>query len=259
MRIPIDTINNFWRSRTPVRVGHVDELRLGQHLDPPRSTPGRRVTAALHEQRRPERYVRLAPGVLVIHERVPYRVVEVREISFDLWPEADVERWKAHVQRWLRDTTDRLASESATWPDRPVVIVLRPDAGGEELHLRAPASYRWDVLPEHYATCRACGQLPPCRDEEIEAQVAAENAEQLRRMAIAPGACMGCGEAIGGRQQAVAFPAPNLWRLDLPGSTARFHAREGCAAWVDRYRRDWESAGKPGFVSAAQQLARGEG
>lgn len=51
------------------------------------------------------------------------------------------------------------------WPDRPFEFECR----WEDLKGDAPAqmtdasaNFVWDVLPEHYAVCRLCGELPPC-------------------------------------------------------------------------------------------------
>jgi hypothetical protein len=252
-----------WRSRTPVRRGHFDkpdyrpttERRIGNG---PSTVQGR-----IDEQYRDEHYrndnPHLQPGMLVILQRAPYRIVELREHPEDLWPQEYQDRWDQVVAWWLNDPRDRPEPVKATWINRPVVIVFAPEDGGKERHRLYPASHVWDVLPEHYAVCRSCGELPPCREEEIDKATASQMAETLRLMAIHPGACMGCGETIGGRQKSVAFPGPNLWRPDLPDGSVRFHARGECEDWVARYRKQWESAGKPGFTSAVQQLAIGEG
>jgi hypothetical protein len=252
-----------WRSRTPVRRGHFDkpnwrpmsEIRIGNG---PSTVEGRVSEKRLDERRR-DQNVHLQPGTLVIFDRKPYRVVETRETPADLWPQDYEDRWDDHVKQWITHPYGRPEPEKATWHDRPVVVVLRPDGSADEEHWQVKASRDWHVLPEHYAVCRSCGELPPCREEEIEEATASQMAETLRLMAIHPGACMGCGETIGGRQKSVAFPGPNLWRPDLPDGSVRFHARGECEDWVARYRKQWESAGKPGFTSAVQQLAIGEG
>ena len=251
-----------WRSRTPIRRGHFDkpnwrprsEGRIGNGP----STVEGRISEKLSDEQRRDNNPHLQPGMLVIHKRAPHRIVETHEIAPDLWPQAYKDRWDEQFSWWMRDTQDRPQPELETWPYRPVMVVLMPDGGGKEIHLKGPASFVWDVLPEHYAVCRSCGELPPCREEEIDKVTGRQMAETLRLMAIRPGACMGCGETIGGRQKQVAFPGANLWRPDLADGTVRFHARQECGDWVRRYRTRWEAAGRPGFVSALEQMAMGE-
>jgi hypothetical protein len=258
--LPIPAVR--WRSRTPVRRGHFDkpnwkprsENRIGNGP----STVEGRVSEKLYDEQYRNDNPHLQPGMLVIRDRTPYRIVETREYPADLWPQNYQDEWDKQFGWWLNDPRDRPQPDKATWRDRPVVVVLTPDGGDKEQHLLYPASRVWDVLPEHYAVCRSCGELPPCREEEIDKATGRQMAETLRLMAIQPGACMGCGETISGRQKSVAFPGPNLWRPDLADGTVRFHARQECDDWVRRYRKQWEAAGKPGFVSAVEQLAMGE-
>ncbi|MEV8324561.1 hypothetical protein [Kitasatospora sp. NPDC056731] len=247
-----------WRSRTPVRHGHIDKPRRGRIIGPARSTVEARLREEEYERKRCELNPVLAPGMLVIHQRAPFRVIEIHEVPFDLWPDPYDKQWATHFDFWLRSTGVDPAPDPAVWRERPVVVLVEPDGGGKAMHLQAPASTAWDVLPEHYAVCRSCGELPPCREEEIDKATERQMAETLRLLAIRPGACMGCGEAISGRQKPVAFPGPNLWRPDLPEGTARFHARKECEDWVDRYRDQWIALGAP--VSAEQPaLPLGEG
>lgn len=251
-----------WRSRTPVRRGHFEartwkassENRIGSGP----STVDGRVREQLHDEERREHNPQLKPGMLVIHKRRARRIIETREHPTDLWPQQYQDAWEQQFQSWLNDPRDRPQPDKATWWQRPVVVILQDDGGGAEDHWLVPASKVWDVLPEHYAVCRSCGELPPCREEEIDRTTGKQMAETLRLMAIQPGACMGCGETIGGRQKTVAFPGPNLWRPDLSDGTVRFHARGECSDWVSRYRKQWEASGRPGFVSAGEQLTMKE-
>jgi hypothetical protein len=245
-----------WRSRTPVRRGHIDPPNFGRLIGS-RSTVEGRIAEQKFQLEQEDRAPQLKPGMIVILRRAPYRIVEIREIPIEQWPFTYVDEWKAAFDRWASARTDEPAPEQTTWRDRPIELVLESGTTEIDAHARVKASYVWDVLPEHYAVCRSCGELPPCREEEIERATASQMTETLRLMAIHPGACMGCGETIGGRQKTVGFPGPNLWRPDLADGTVRFHARGECAHWVDRYRKQWESVGKPGFVSAVQQLAMG--
>jgi hypothetical protein len=246
-----------WRSRTPTRKGHIDPPTWGGRLDPG-STVQRRHEIAANEQRMREHNPQLQPGMIVILGRAPWRVVEIREKPQDLWPAGFEQRWTEDVEAWKRYGHGE-EPQRATWRHRPFNVVVVPDGGGAEEHRIGPASYEWDVLPEHYAVCRSCGELPPCREEELDEATNRTMTETLRLMAIPAGACMGCGETISGRQKSLAFPGPNLWRPDLPDGTVRFHARGECYGWVRDYGEQWEAAGKPGFVSAVEQLAVGEG
>lgn len=247
-----------WRSRTPVRRGHIDPPTFGRLIGS-RSTVSGRIAEQKFHMEQADRDPQLKPGMIVILQRAPYRIVEIREIPFEQWPFTYTDAWKAVFDWWASTRTDEPAPEPAAWRDRPVEMVLESMAANIDATTRVKASYVWDVLPEHYAVCRSCGELPPCREEEIETATRRQMTETLRTMAIQPGACMGCGEVIGGRQKAVSFPGPNLWRPDLADGSVRFHARSECDSWVRSYRKQWEAAGKPGFVSAVSQLAIGEG
>jgi hypothetical protein len=254
--------NPRWRSRNPVRRGHYDKPNWrpsGQNrIGNGPSTVEGRIREQLHDEEFRENNPHLQPGMLVIHQRRARRIIDLREYPADLWPQQFQDEWDRQYGWWLNDPRDRPEPDKATWRDRPVVIVLQDDDGDTEDHRLVPASRAWDVLPEHYAVCQSCGELPPCREEELDKATGRQMAETLRRMAIPAGACMGCGETISGRQKSVAFPGENLARPDLPDGTARFHARRECSEWVRKYREQWESAGKPGFTSAMEQLAMRE-
>jgi hypothetical protein len=204
----------------------------------------RRQEQRIHDKKILADYVQLKPGVLVVYDRQPWRVVEITERPLDLWDDEYEKRFADAVESWERwGRGDR--PEKATWISRPMAIVLQPDGKPHEkpIHLIGPYHHRWDVLPEHYAICSACGELPPCRHElaEREADQQAARADVL--MDIPPGHCLGCGEYVTPRQNAARFPGPNLWRPDLPEHSAVFHARQECAGEVDRYRRQWEARG----------------
>jgi hypothetical protein len=233
-----------WRSRNPVRRGHVDPPTHGRILDRG-STVQRRLELAEFERATRDRNPVLAPGMLVIFKRAAWRVVEIREIPQDLWPDPWPGHWDQHFRFWFDGPQSQPAPDPARWRDRPVNVVLEPDGGGKRKHLASRASFTWDVLPEHYAVCRSCGELPPCREEELDKAVDRQLAKSDRLMSIPAGACMGCGETITGRQKSVAFPGPNLWRLDLPAGTARFHARKECSHWVYEYREQWREQDAP--------------
>lgn len=252
----------YWRPHTPTITGHIDPLGEPVNACIDRaSTASRRLAARVEEVRRRGRHVQLAPGMLVVWDRAPWRVVSIEERPND-WPERFEAAWDEHQAAWLSAlVADREAGpepERATWPGRPVVLVVADPANPERepLHLCAPARHRWDVLPEHYAACAACGELAPCRHEKANEVADRAGAEAAIRMTFPADACMGCGEAIAGRQKAVAFPGPNLWRPDLPGQ-ARFHARQDCEGWVEQYRAAWRAAG--GDQVQRAQLALGDG
>lgn len=209
------------------------------------STAMRRLETRINDKRILGDYVQLAPGVLVIWDRQPWRVIEAAERPIDLWGDKyekqfadDVARWEQYPRSWARP-------EKETWHGRPFAIILTPDGkpAEEPLHLIGPANHRWDVLPEHYAICSVCGELPPCREEEAERELASEFAKAEVLLEIPPGHCLGCTEPITSRHKAVRFPGPNLWRPDLGEGSAVFHARNDCSGPADRYRKQFEAAG----------------
>jgi hypothetical protein len=210
----------------------------------------RRQEQRIHDRQILANYVQLAPGVLVVYDRQPWRVVEVTERPLDLWGDDYEKRFAAAVEMWERSGGETRPGggkcpEKATWTSRPVVVILAPDGKPHEepVHLIGPYHHRWDVLPEHYAICSACGELPPCRDELNEREADQQAAKADVVMDIPPGHCLGCGEFVTTRQNAARFPGPNLWRPDLPENSAVFHARQECSGEVDRYRRAWEARG----------------
>lgn len=234
-------MTRYWASRTATKSGGVLPHRPRSRTFPA-STAMRRHEHAIDDRVAARDYVQLAPGVLVVWERQPWRVLEVEERPLDLWGEK-YEQWFANEvaswERWQRGDKP----EKATWRSRPFMVQIVPaaDPKTKPLHLRTPASYTWTVLPEHYAICVACGELPPCRHElaEREADERAAHADVL--MDIPPGHCLGCGEFVTARQTAARFPGPNLWRPDLPDNSAVFHGRQECSHAVFRYRQQWEA------------------
>lgn len=235
----------YWFSRTPTKHG-----RFG----PPMTKLNRigEPTSAMrrHEQRLGDRailanVVQLEPGLIVIHDRKPWRVLEVTERPFDLWGEKFEQAFRDDVDRWERyPHGDR--PEKETWYRRPVAVVLVPDRDpkAKPTHLIGPASYDWPVLPEYYAVCISCGELPPCSEELADRSVQEQMVRTEVLMEIPAGHCLACGEAITARMQAVRFPGPNLWRPDLGDDSAVFHARQECAGDTSRYRKQWEEKGR---------------
>lgn len=174
---------------------------------------------------------------LVIWERRAHRVVETRERDLTDWPEQYREQW---VKQGM--------PEAATWAARPFIVVVRPDddQATKPQHLIGPANHMWQTLPEHYAICRLCGELPPCRHVHNE-KIATRAAERFEKeMAILPGCCHACREPITRRQKSVRFTGPNLIRPDLGDDSAIFHLRSKCHGAVRQYDERWAKAtGKP--------------
>lgn len=237
-------MTRYWTARTRTLYGcALPPPERGKNLWQP-SSAMRRQENAVHQRRLDRRYVQLAPGTLVIWERQPWRVIAIDERPDDMWGDKYEQDFAHHLKLWeSRRIGDK--PERHTWRGRPVAVQIVPaaDPKTEPVHLICPGYHQWDVLPEHYAVCVACGELPPCRHEiaEQEADIIAARNEVL--MEIPPGHCLGCGEFITSRQKAARFPGPNLWRPDMPEHSAVFHARQECAGEVDRYRRQWESRG----------------
>lgn len=178
----------------------------------------------------------LTPGRIVILKREPYRVIETREVDPANWPDKYLEKW-----------TGQGCPDPATWCYRPVVLVLRDerDDTAKALHVQCPASTTWRTLPEHYAVCRRCGEIPPCREvhNEAIAERAAERFEE--QMAIMPGCCHSCREPITSRQKFYRFTGPNLIRPDLGSDSALFHLRGSCRSGLQGYDKRWAAA-EPG-------------
>ena len=242
----------YWKTRTPTKNGYVDDRPAwaGSVFGSEASTAMRRKEQRAYDRQRDAHRVTLRSGMLVIFDRKPYRIVEIREIPPDLWGEEWHERFEAAVADWERYPNPLQRQrwprpELATWRDRPVSVVLRPDKQpqAQPIHLRGRASQQWDVLPEHYAVCNACGELPPCQHEIDEDRIERTMDRTEELMAIQPGCCLGCTEPITSRMKAVRFPGPNLWRPDLGPDSAVFHARQECSGAADSYRKQWEEKG----------------
>lgn len=234
----------YWRSRTRTLSGFALPLpERGKNTWQP-SSPMRRHENAVHERQMEHRYVQLAVGTLVIWERSPCRIVAIDERPDDLWGDKYEDAFAHHIKLWeSRKIGDK--PERHTWRGRPIAVQLVPvaDPKAEPIHLIGPGDHQWDVLPEHYAVCVACGELPPCRHELAEKKADAIAARNDVLLDIPPGHCLGCGEFVTHRQKAVRFPGPNLWRPDMPDHSAVFHGRQECAGEVERYRRQWQEKG----------------
>jgi hypothetical protein len=233
-----------WYVRQSTKRGGIHPPRTALNRVGEPSSAMRRQEGRIREKEILANYVQLKPHVLVIWDRQPHRIIELAERPLDLWGEKYETRYAAAVEAWDRYPRGE-RPEKATWDGRPYVFALQPDGKPHEepIHLIGPANTSWDVLPEHYAICSACGELPPCRDELNEREADQQAAKADVVMDIPPGHCLGCGEFVTTRQNAARFPGPNLWRPDLPENSAVFHARQECSGEVDRYRRAWEARG----------------
>lgn len=234
----------YWRPRNPVLHGFALPLPgRGKSAWQP-SSPMRRQENAVHARRMDRLYVQLEVGMLVIWERAPWRITAIDERPDDLWGDKYEQQFTSAVTAWER-YKQHDKPERHTWRGRPIAVQITPvaDPKADPIHLIAPGDYEWQVLPEHYAVCVACGELPPCRHETNEQQADVIAARNDVLMDIPPGHCLGCGEFVTRRQQAARFPGPNLWRPDLPENSALFHARKECSGEVERYRRQWEERG----------------
>lgn len=120
--------------------------------------------------------------------------------------------------------------------DRHDVIVRRDSDGenGKRRGVRVSKGTRkplWFILPEHYAVCRTCDQVPPCRDEWA-ASVADDVAKEQARYDM-PGVCPACREPVTTRQQSV-----TMLNVIVPlGVDVTFHRRGRCIASAEQYER----------------------
>lgn len=242
------TGTDYWRPRNPTKRGRIDPPPTKLNRISEASSAKDRYDQRIADRRILAGSVHLQPGMIVVFERKPWRLVEVRERPIDLWGEQWERKFDEDVRWWERygrGPYPESRPEKATWRHRPVSVVLLPDGkpNAKPVHLIGPASHEWPVLPEHYAVCRVCGELPPCPEELADRDVELQMAKTEELMSIPAGHCLGCGEAITSRMKAVQFPGPNLWRPDLGDGSAVFHARRECSADVGRYREQWKAAG----------------
>ncbi|MFF5283150.1 hypothetical protein [Streptomyces sp. 62] len=198
-------------------------------------------------------HLRLRAGSIVVLDRRAWRVLEITGYPGNSWPKSYEKAWRDHVELWWHANELRRAENQALKPApdraefyrRPVVLVLRDEnlPRSAVKHWCAPASLDWQVLPEHYAVCRACGELPPCHHGENRPEGGPRRPEQSGGipLIVPEGCCMGCAEQIKPRMRTVRFPGPNLWYPDLGDDTAVFHSRSSCEDQVEYYRAQWQS------------------
>lgn len=179
----------------------------------------------------------LTPGLLVIVDRTPYRMIEVCEREPVDWDQAESDRWNQAGR-----------PDPATWPRRPLTLLARREAdapgslGTAEYFAIDEACELMQVLPEHYSVCRCCGELPPCRHNELEAAIARETTRMARILEILPGCCHACLQPVTTRQRSISFPGMNLLRPDLGYDSALFHLRQGCLGAAISYDAQWAAA-----------------
>lgn len=89
------------------------------------------------------------------------------------------------------------------------------------------------VLPDHYALCAACGELPPCAEVWTET-ISDAAAERAARFEV-EGVCPSCQKPITRRQHSHRFEE-NLY---VPlGPPVVFHTRRGCVMGAIDYDRN---------------------
>ncbi|MFF0475314.1 hypothetical protein [Streptomyces sp. NPDC004284] len=198
-------------------------------------------------------HLRLRAGSIVVLDRQAWRVLDITGYPGNAWPESYEKAWREHVELWwhanelrrAENQSFKPAPERAEFYKRPVVLALRDEnlPRSAVKHWCAPASQDWQVLPEHYAVCRACGELPPCHHGEYRPEGGPRRPEQSGGipLIVPEGCCMGCAEQIKPRMRTVRFPGPNLWYPDLGDDTAVFHSRSSCEDQVEYYRAQWQS------------------
>jgi hypothetical protein len=175
----------------------------------------------------------LTEGCIVVYMRDPYRLQEIREVQHVDWPAKYRKVWVEHGM-----------PDPDTWHYRPRMVIVQPldQPESKPVHLGCSNSTNWHVLPEHFAVCRLCQEIPPCRHVHTERVVQRANDSMEKEMAILPGCCHGCREPITKRQKAFAFPGPNLIRPDLGDDSAIFHTRSKCMRSVASYDKRWAKA-----------------
>ncbi|GAA2468237.1 hypothetical protein [Streptomyces macrosporus] len=198
-------------------------------------------------------HLRLKSGHVVVFDRQPWRILEINEYRDHPWPLSYEQAWREHVELWRHSEHLRRANgqvnvqppERADFYKRPVILVLRNEnfPRSAPKYWCAPIGHGWQVLPEHYAVCRTCGELPPCSNGEYRGEIGPRAAARSEggALCVPAGCCIGCAEPIKPRMRTVRFPGPNLWYPDLGEGSAIFHARAACADQVECYRLQWKA------------------
>lgn len=132
------------------------------------------------------------------------------------------------------------------------VPVVQVERNGKRTHFGIKTDRRWASLPkvinpEHYPVC-SCGDLIPCRDEDMRRTIAQETATLNRY--TTPGICPSCGEVITLRQKSMSWP-----NIILPGTPdVQFHLRWSCRREAMDYDRKCVAAGHGSRFDAAEAM-----
>lgn len=132
---------------------------------------------------------------------------------------------------------------------KPVIQVERK---GKRRHLIVRGERKWSSVPkitdaDHYPVC-SCGDLKPCRDEDMRRTIEQET-RQFDRYTT-PGVCPACNEVITTRQKAMSWP-----NLLLPGTPdVRFHLRWSCRPEAMRYDQRCVTAGHESRFAGSEAL-----
>lgn len=175
----------------------------------------------------------LKAGDLVVIDHLPYEIVSVTNRNPNDWSQATKDQW---VEAGMPDVD--------TWYSRPAMIRVRPKGATPEqdMHFTMKMSRMLYQLPEHYAICHCCGEIPPCR-YVYNNHVAERQLEVLEsQMQLHAGLCHACGEPVTTRQKSILFAGMNLIRPDLGNDTAVFHLRNKCHFDAVKYERKWIKA-----------------
>jgi hypothetical protein len=178
----------------------------------------------------------LAPDMVVIWGKTPFRVVRCTDLSPGNWSAEWEQAWREAGEPDVPD-----------WPGRPVTLAVRHDTDPSDPQRSGivPANGVWVVLPEHYSVCRRCGELPPCPEVFTDRVMAVESARIDFEMRLVHGMCHGCGRPVTGREHTTLFSGDNLIRPDLGSNTAVFHTRRSCLPVLLAYQDRWLAA-EPG-------------
>lgn len=189
----------------------------------------------------------IEPGTVVAWNFKPLLVTGTEEINLANWPDSYLKNWE-----------DAGKPDPDTWSGRPLRIHNRPDGTKDPVKMgTAPASWRYLVLPPHYAVCNQCGELPPCREVFLDQLMAIEGTRIDFEMRLAHGTCHACGQRVTPREHSVLFPGDNLIRPDLGTNTAVFHTRRGCMDITLAYQDRWLQAEPGRTPRVGQDASRG--
>lgn len=181
-------------------------------------------------------------GQIIAYEHRPWRVLEVASLSGEADPESELA---------LRGVPYRMTL-------RPAGTVTIASHHDDDVSLRVPGGYWFEALPEHYALCIICQDLPPCRHDVQEAATAQAMATMGRYEH--EGVCPACEEVVTSRQRFLAFPV----NLKFPGGPpVVFHERQKCRWSAVEYDKEWARLeDRPARLSCEGMLMRhgaGEG